>query len=97
MTRCEPIYSLKGKRIWIAGHNGMVGSALLRRLAQVDCTLLTVARDELDLTRQADVEAWMKRQSRRPFSWLRLKWAASWLMTGGQPSSSTTISPSRPM
>ena len=60
MTQIEPIYSLKGKRVWVAGHNGMVGSALLRRLAQIDCTLLTVAREDLDLTRQAEVEAWMQ-------------------------------------
>jgi GDP-L-fucose synthase len=60
MTHAEPIYSLKGKRVWVAGHRGMVGSARLRRLAQVDCTLLTVKRAELDLTRQAEVEAWMK-------------------------------------
>ena len=60
MTHIEPIYSLRGKRVWVAGHRGMVGSALLRRLAQVDCTLLTVAREDLDLTRQAEVEAWMK-------------------------------------
>ena len=61
MTEIEPIYSLKGKRVWVAGHNGMVGSALLRRLAQIDCTLLTVAREDLDLTRQAEVEAWMQK------------------------------------
>ena len=61
MSETEPIYSLKGKRVWVAGHNGMVGSALLRRLAQIDCTLLTVARDDLDLTRQAEVEAWMQK------------------------------------
>ena len=60
MTQIEPIYSLRGKRVWVAGHHGMVGSALLRRLAQVDCTVLTVAREDLDLTRQAEVEAWMK-------------------------------------
>ena len=60
MNQIEPIYSLKGKRVWVAGHRGMVGSALLRRLAQVDYTLLTVAREDLDLTRQAEVEAWMK-------------------------------------
>jgi hypothetical protein len=29
MTEIEPIYSLKGKRVWVAGHYGMVGSALL--------------------------------------------------------------------
>ena len=52
MTQIEPIYSLRGKRVWVAGHRGMVGSALLRRLAQVDCTLLTVAREDLDLTQE---------------------------------------------
>ena len=60
MNQTAPIYSLKGKRVWVAGHHGMVGSALLRRLARVDCTLLTVAREDLDLTRQTQVEAWMK-------------------------------------
>jgi len=60
MTEIEPIYSLKGKRVWVAGHNGMVGSALLRRLAKIDCTLLTVAHEDVDLTRQAEVEAWMQ-------------------------------------
>ena len=60
MTQIEPIYSLKGKRVWVAGHRGMVGSALMRRLAQCDCTLLTVSRERLDLTRQAEVEGWMK-------------------------------------
>ena len=60
MIQSEPNYSLKGKRVWVAGHNGMVGSALVRRLAQIDCTILTVAREDLDLTRQAEVEAWMQ-------------------------------------
>jgi GDP-L-fucose synthase len=60
MTEVEPIYSLKGKRVWVAGHNGMVGSALVRRLAQTDCTILTVARKDLDLTRQVEVEAWVQ-------------------------------------
>jgi GDP-L-fucose synthase len=59
MSNVEPIYSLKGKRVWVTGHQGMVGSALVRRLEQVDCTLLTVSHDEVDLTRQAEVEAWM--------------------------------------
>jgi GDP-L-fucose synthase len=53
-------YSLRGKRVWVAGHRGMVGSALLRRLAREDCELLTIAHAELDLRRQADTEAWMR-------------------------------------
>ena len=55
-------YDLKGKRVWVAGHDGMVGSALVRRLQQVDCTLLTVSHRDLDLTRQRDVEAWVARE-----------------------------------
>lgn len=52
-------FELKGKRIFVAGHRGMVGSALLRRLASEPCTVLTVTRAEADLRRQAAVEAWM--------------------------------------
>jgi GDP-L-fucose synthase len=51
--------SLNGKRVWVAGHRGMAGSAIVRRLAREDCEVITAARSELDLLRQADVEAWM--------------------------------------
>jgi GDP-L-fucose synthase len=54
-------YALKGKRVWVAGHRGMAGSAIVRRLANEDCELLTVSRDEVDLRRQEAVEAWMAR------------------------------------
>ena len=53
------IYSLAGKRVWVNGHRGMVGSALVRRLESEDCKILKSTRDELDLRRQSDVEAWM--------------------------------------
>jgi GDP-L-fucose synthase len=52
-------YDLKGKRVWVAGHKGMAGSALVRRLASEGCQILTVARQEVDLRRQAEVEAWV--------------------------------------
>ena len=52
-------FSLTGKRVWVAGHRGMVGSAIARRLASESCEVLTATHAELDLTRQADVEAWM--------------------------------------
>lgn len=52
-------YSLCGKRVWVAGHRGMVGSALLRRLATEDCQAVITARGGVDLTRQAEVERWM--------------------------------------
>jgi GDP-L-fucose synthase len=55
---------LDGKRVWVAGHRGMVGAALMRRLWTSGCDLLTVGSEELDLRRQADTEAWMA--DRRP-------------------------------
>jgi GDP-L-fucose synthase len=57
-------YSLKGKRVWVAGHRGMAGSAIVRRLKSEDCEILAAPRDELDLRRQAAVEAWLA--ERRP-------------------------------
>lgn len=58
MTEPGSRYTLKGKRVWVAGHRGMVGAALMRRLANEDCELLAVTHAELDLRRQADVERW---------------------------------------
>ena len=59
MTASSNRYALAGKRIWVAGHRGMVGSALVRRLAREGCEILTVTRTEVDLRRQAEVEDWM--------------------------------------
>ena len=52
-------FSLVGKRIWVAGHCGMIGEALLRRLEQEDCELLTVTHSKLDLRNQAAVNSWI--------------------------------------
>ena len=54
------IYPLAGKRVWVSGHGGLVGQALLRRLAREHCELLTVSRAEVDLRRQAETERWME-------------------------------------
>lgn len=53
-------YDLRGKKVWVVGHRGMVGSALVRQLANEGCELLTVDRRALDLRVQADVAHWMK-------------------------------------
>ena len=53
-------YDLTGKRIWVAGHRGMVGSAVVRRLGSEDCDVITVGRDIVDLKRQAEVEAFLR-------------------------------------
>lgn len=54
------LFDLAGKRVFVAGHRGMVGSALVRRLAREPVEILTAGRETLDLTRQAAVEAWMR-------------------------------------
>jgi len=59
MTSAAPGYALRGKRVWVAGHRGMAGSAIVRRLAAEDCEILTVGREEADLRRQSDVERWI--------------------------------------
>ena len=54
------IFPLKGKRVWVAGHKGMVGSALVRRLEREDCEILTVDRKTVDLSDQGQVRGWVK-------------------------------------
>lgn len=54
-------YSLVGKRVWVAGHRGMAGSAIVRRLQSEACEVLVATRAEVDLRRQGEVEAWMDR------------------------------------
>ena len=52
-------YALQGKRIYVAGHRGMAGSAIVRRLASEQCEILTATRQDVDLRRQSEVEAWI--------------------------------------
>ena len=52
-------YVLKGKRVWVAGHRGMVGAALVRQLEKEDCEVLKVGRDALDLRNASAVKSWM--------------------------------------
>jgi GDP-L-fucose synthase len=51
-------FELKGKTVFVAGHRGMVGAALMRRLASEEVDLLTAGRGELDLRDQAAVFGW---------------------------------------
>lgn len=52
-------FSLGGKRVWVAGHRGMVGGAIVRRLQAAGCEILTASRDQTDLRRQTEVEDWV--------------------------------------
>jgi GDP-L-fucose synthase len=53
------VTDIAGKRVYVAGHRGMVGSALVRRLADERCTILTADRKTVDLRDPAAISAWM--------------------------------------
>ena len=52
-------YTLSGKKIWIAGHRGMVGSSVCRQLKKEDCNIIKAGRDKVNLVNQAEVNDWM--------------------------------------
>jgi len=52
-------YTLRNKRVWVAGDRGLVGSALIRRLQREGCELVTAPRESVDLRRPDQVERWM--------------------------------------
>src|SRR3954452_8340611 len=60
-------FELKGKTVFVAGHRGMVGSALTRRLAREDVELLTINRSEVDLRNQTAVFDWFAAGKPREF------------------------------
>jgi GDP-L-fucose synthase len=53
------LYNLSGKKVWVAGHRGMVGSAVCRQLENEDCNIIKAGRDEVNLVKQAEVNDWM--------------------------------------
>lgn len=57
--KLEQQFSLSGKKVWVAGQSGMVGSATVRRLATEDCKIISTNRDQLDLRDQSAVHDWM--------------------------------------
>ncbi|QYJ02275.1 GDP-L-fucose synthase [Thalassovita mediterranea] len=50
------MYDLAGKRVWVAGHRGMVGAATVRRLEQENCEVIIAGRDRANLIRQDETE-----------------------------------------
>lgn len=61
MSRSEALFDLAGRRVWVAGHSGMLGSAVMRRLQTEACEILTVSHREVDLCHQADTQAYLDR------------------------------------
>lgn len=55
----EAAFNLTGKRVWVAGHRGMVGAALVRRLQTENCKIVTAGRNDADLLRQDQTENWL--------------------------------------
>jgi GDP-L-fucose synthase len=53
-------YTLRNKKVWVAGHRGLVGSALVRRLQGEGCEILTAPRESVDLRRPEQLERWMR-------------------------------------
>lgn len=56
----NPPYTLRNKRIWVAGHRGLVGSALVRRLQSEGCEIVAAPRESVDLRHPDQVERWMR-------------------------------------
>lgn len=56
----NPPYTLRNKRIWVAGHRGLVGSALVRRLQSEGCEVVVAPRESVDLRHPDQVERWMR-------------------------------------
>jgi len=59
----EYSFSLNKKKIWVAGHNGMVGKAIVRKLKDRKLDLLTVNKNDLDLTNQNETFNWIKKNT----------------------------------
>jgi len=57
------LFDLQEKRILVAGHKGMVGSAIVRRLEKESCIILTAGRKDADMTQQKEVDELMSRLS----------------------------------
>jgi GDP-L-fucose synthase len=55
----EVLFPLAGKRVWVAGHRGMVGSAIVRRLASEGCEVVTATRADVDLKSPDQVRAFV--------------------------------------
>ena len=52
-------FALAGRRVWVAGHRGMVGSAIVRRLERTGAELIAAGRETVDLVRQKETADWL--------------------------------------
>ncbi|MDC3057261.1 GDP-L-fucose synthase [Alphaproteobacteria bacterium] len=52
--------NISKKKIWVAGHNGMVGSAIVRKLVKEGCNVIKASKKELNLVNQQETNSWIK-------------------------------------
>ena len=60
--KLETPFQMENTKVWIAGHRGLVGSAIAKRLSRENCTIVTIDRDELDLRDQVGVKKWLEKE-----------------------------------
>ena len=60
--KLDPPLQMENTKVWIAGHRGLVGGAIAKRLSRENCTIVTIDRDELDLTDQVSVKKWLEKE-----------------------------------
>ena len=56
-------FELKDKKVWVAGHNGMVGKSIVKRFKKENCIIQTVEKSELNLIEQDKTANWIKKKS----------------------------------
>ena len=71
-------YNLSGKKVWVAGHRGMVGSAVCRQLKNEDCNIIKAGRDEVNLVNQAEVNDWMNAVMKDRLTWTQVSDLQYW-------------------
>ena len=60
--KLETPFQMENTKVWIAGHRGLVGGAIAKRLSRENCTIVTIDRDELDLRDQVGVKKWLEKE-----------------------------------
>ena len=60
--KLETPFQMENTKVWIAGHRGLVGGAIAKRLSRENCSIVTIDRNELDLRDQIGVKKWLEKE-----------------------------------
>ena len=61
-SRLDPPFQMENTKVWIAGHRGLVGGAIAKRLSRENCSIVTIDRNKLDLRDQIGVKKWLEKE-----------------------------------